>query len=186
MLLYKAARLSYTYGPCYSVSSEKTLLMDKLDIRILDALQRDFPLCERPFKVIGERLGYSERQVWDRVQALMHSGVIRRLGLSLDSRKLGFASTLAAIRVESARVSQAAHIINHYPEVTHCYLRKDAFNIWFTLIAANPGRIQEILSAIRTSLGLDAACLLNLPVERLFKLDARFHADSPTDPPDPA
>ena len=38
--------------------------MDDLDRRILDALQYDFPLSERPFDVLAERLGLDADLLW--------------------------------------------------------------------------------------------------------------------------
>jgi DNA-binding Lrp family transcriptional regulator len=148
--------------------------MDKFDREILDALQKEFPLSERPYQVIARKVGSSEREVWQRVVAMVKSGVIRRLGVSLDSRKLGYASTLAAVSVPEAQVLTAAEVINAYPDVTHCYQRKDAFNIWFTVIASSEQRILEVLEEIRQALELGDERILNVPVQRLFKLDARF------------
>ncbi|MCF7972579.1 MAG: AsnC family transcriptional regulator [Phycisphaerae bacterium] len=148
--------------------------MDKFDRQILDALQKEFPLSERPYQVIAQKVGRSEAEVWQRVVAMVESGVIRRLGASLDSRKLGYASTLAAVSVGESRVDAAAEVINAYPEVTHCYQRKDTFNIWFTVIAYREQRILDILEEIRAALHLEHGQVLNVPVQRLFKLDARF------------
>jgi hypothetical protein len=78
------------------------------------------------------------------------------------------------VSVEPALVDRAAETIGEFHEVTHSYLRNDAFNIWFTLIAVDDERIEEILEQIRTSLSLEKSKVLNLPVKRLFKLDARF------------
>ena len=153
--------------------------MDKFDRQILDALQKEFPLSERPYQVIAQGLGVSEAEVWDRVQAMVASGVIRRLGASLDSRKLGYASTLAAVSVDEDKIDKAADVINAYPEVTHCYQRKDAFNIWFTVIAFSDQRVKDIIEEMRQALGLEPAQVLNVPVERLFKLDARFTVSKP-------
>jgi len=153
--------------------------MDKFDRQILDALQKEFPLSERPYQVIAQGLGVSEGEVWERVQAMVASGVIRRLGASLDSRKLGYASTLTAVSVGERDIDSAAEVINAYPEVTHCYQRKDAFNIWFTVIAFSEQRVLDIIEEMRQSLGLEPAQVLNVPVERLFKLDARFTVSTP-------
>ena len=71
-------------------------------------------------------------------------------------------------------LGQAAEIINQFPEVTHSYLRKDDFNIWFTIIAPDEKRISEILEEIRKALCIDSSDILNLPMERVFKLDTRF------------
>jgi len=150
--------------------------MDTIDKQILDALQMDFPLALRPYAVIAERLELSEEAVWQRVQSLMECGIIRRLGASLDSRKLGYQSTLVGIRVPPEGMEQATQMLDAYPEVTHCYLRQNDYNIWFTLIAISLDRIDAILSEIQEALSLQDLDVLNVPVERLFKLDARFKA----------
>jgi len=148
--------------------------MDKTDSKILQELQDAFPLSERPYEVIAERLEISNEELWDRIQTMLDEGVIRRMGASFDSKKLGFRSTLAAVRVDSEQVDCAANIIGRFHEVTHNYLRNDVFNIWFTIIAVDDNRIEDILEQIRTSLSLERSDVLNLPVKRLFKLDARF------------
>jgi DNA-binding Lrp family transcriptional regulator len=156
--------------------------MDTIDKQILDALQMDFPLALRPYAVIAERLELSEEAVWRRVQRLMERGIIRRLGASLDSRKLGYQSTLVGIRVPPEGMEQASRMLDAYPEVTHCYLRQNDYNIWFTLIAVSLERIDAILVEIQEALSLQDGDVLNVPVERLFKLDARFKASRPVDP----
>ena len=105
---------------------------------------------------------------------MLDNGVIRRIGASLDSNKLGFRSTLAAVSVAPELVDCAADIIGRFYEVTHSYLRDDFFNIWFTLIATDNNRIESILGQIRKSLNLDKSKVLNLPMKQLFKLDTRF------------
>ncbi len=150
--------------------------MDDLDRRILDALQYDFPLSERPFDVLAERLGLDADLLWQRVERMIEQGVIRRLGASIDSRKLGFCSTLAAVRVRPENVERAAEVIGRHCEVTHSYLRDHEFNIWFTIIAADNGKITAILDEVRGDLSLDPSDILNLPMKRMFKLDARFSA----------
>jgi len=113
---------------------------------------------------------------------MLDEGVIRRMGASIDSKKIGFRSTLAAVSVEPELVDRAAEIIGTFHEVTHSYLRNDIFNIWFTIIAVDEKRIEEILTQIRDSLSLDKSKILNLPVKRLFKLDARFKVSSQSEP----
>lgn len=148
--------------------------MDEIDRRILRELQHDFPLSERPYEVVAERLKMSSEELWTCVTRMLDEGVIRRMGASFDSNKLGFRSTLAAVSVEPELVDRAAKVIGQFPEVTHNYLRNDAFNIWFTLIAVDEKRIEDVLEEIRTTLSLEKSAVLNLPVKQLFKLDARF------------
>src|SRR4030065_1141915 len=108
--------------------------MDKIDSQILQELQYDFPLCERPYEVIAERLKISKEEIWDRTQMMLDNGVIRRMGASFDSNKLGFRSTLAAVSVAPEQVDRAAEIIGRFYEVTHSYLCNDVFHIWLTFI----------------------------------------------------
>ncbi|MHC4131581.1 MAG: Lrp/AsnC family transcriptional regulator [Planctomycetota bacterium] len=149
--------------------------MNKLDCKILSELQNGFPLSEKPYEIMAQRLQITCEQFWVRLQRLMTKGVIRRIGASLDSRKLGFSSTLAAVSVKADLIERASEIISQFPEVTHSYLRSGHFNIWFTIIAFDKERIKNILEQIRSTLSLDNSQFLNLPVKRLFKLNARFN-----------
>ena len=148
--------------------------MDELDSLILQKLQNNFPLAERPYDDISCQLEITPEQLWDRIEKLISKGVIRRFGASLDSRKLGFSSTLVSIRVRTDSVDKAAEVVGRYAEVTHSYLRNGQFNIWFTLIASGQDRIKIILEEIRIALSLESSDILNLPVKKLFKLNARF------------
>ncbi len=156
------------------MSCDRKNVMDKIDSQILQELQYDFPLSERPYEVIAGRLKISKEEIWNRIQTMLDKGLIRRMGASFDSNKLGFRSTLAAVSVAPELVNRAAEIIGRFYEVTHSYLRNDVFNIWFTLIAIDNNRIENILEQIRKSLSLERSKVLNLPMKRLFKLDARF------------
>ena len=149
-------------------------VMDKIDSQILHELQYNFPLSEKPYEIIAKRLKMPKEDVWNRVQTMLDEGIIRRMGASFDSNKLGFSSTLAAVSVDAEIVDRASNIIGQFHEVTHSYLRNDVFNIWFTLIAVDHKRIENILEQIRKSLNIEKSKVLNLPMKRLFKLDARF------------
>jgi DNA-binding Lrp family transcriptional regulator len=148
--------------------------VDQLDRRIIRELQENFPLETNPYQIIAENLGISTEQLWQRVQSLVDSGIIRRLGFSIDSRKIGYSSTLAAIRVSPERIDKTSKLISDYPQITHSYLRDDDFNIWFTVIADSEDSIKVILDQIRDELDLSKEDIMDLPVEKLFKLDARF------------
>jgi DNA-binding Lrp family transcriptional regulator len=134
----------------------------------------DFPVSPNPYDIIADRLGIETGELLQRVQALLESGTIRRIGISVDSRKMGFASTLAAVRVSEDRVDSTSEIINSYPEITHSYLRANEFNIWFTVIAESVQRIEGVLEELRAKLNIGYDDVLDLPVTQLFKLDARF------------
>lgn len=148
--------------------------MDNLDRQIITELQMDFPISPDPYDIIADRLGIDTETLFQRVEALIGEGTIRRIGISVNSHKMGFSSTLAAVKVADSAVESASKIIDSYPEITHSYLRDDDFNVWFTVIAESPERIEEVLAELRVKLNITISDVLNLPMKQLFKLDARF------------
>jgi siroheme decarboxylase len=143
-----------------------------LDRAILNEIQSHFPIESRPYAVVGERVGASEAEVLERVAAMTAAGIIRRLGANFASRKLGYTSTLCAARVPPDKLEQFVAVVNHYPGVTHNYLRRHRFNVWFTLIAESEARLQEILGEISQASG--ASELLSLPAQEVFKIKVDF------------
>lgn len=147
----------------------------KIKKRLLDEVQRDIPAVERPFAVIGEKLGISEKEVLEVLKELKRSGVIRRIGGSFDTRKLGFSSTLAGIRVEPSRMAYVAGKISRLPGVTHCYERKNDINLWFTLADLGGARgIGKILRSFEKLPGVEKC--YSFPVKRMFKIKTFFPA----------
>jgi len=147
--------------------------LDEVDKRILNIIQTDFPVADRPFDELAGQVGVTDEEVVDRIRRLKADGIVRRLGATFDSSKLGYASTLCAMKVPVDRVESVTEIINSYGNVTHDYLRDDPrFNVWFTVIAESQERIEEILNEIRDRAGI--ATILNLPAVRLFKVKVAF------------
>jgi DNA-binding Lrp family transcriptional regulator len=153
---------------------QSIVVMDAGDRLILEAVQADLPLVPRPFDALGARLGMAGDAVLARVRRMAAAGTIRRLGPRFDSRRLGYASTLIALRVPDERLEAVAEAVNRYPEVTHNYQREGPFNLWFTLIAASRRRCGAVLAELVDALRLDEADVMELPAERVWKLDVRF------------
>lgn len=146
--------------------------MDKTDAKLLDELQNGLPLCEAPFERIAKSVGISEEETLCRIQAMKDRGVIRRISGFFDPRKIGYESTLCAMKVPEREIEAAASAVNAYPEVTHHYLREnDRFNLWFTVIAENPMEIARIIREIEEKTGL---CVCSFPAEQFFKIHVRF------------
>jgi len=149
--------------------------MDKTDRLIMDVIQKAFPLDERPFRVIGEKLGLSEEDVLERVRSLKEQGVIRRIGGVFDAGRLGFSSTLCAARVPPERMAVFVETVNGFSNITHNYRRNHEYNIWFTVIAPDRNTIDDIISEIKGRTGVDD--ILDMPATRRYKIDAVFDFD---------
>ena len=146
--------------------------MDKIDRELLNKVQDEIPLTEQPYAQLAESLGLSEDEVIERLGALKDQGIIRRMGGVFDSRRLGYKGTLCALKVPEDRIDEVAAVINQYAGITHNYLRRHEYNMWFTLLAQSPEKTQRILAEIQEKTGLDD--LLNLPSRRFFKVRVNF------------
>jgi DNA-binding Lrp family transcriptional regulator len=149
-------------------------MMDSTDKRLLDAIQSDFPLAPRPYAILGERLGVSEQEAFDRVQELKKQKIIRRVGANFQSAKLGFRSTLCAAKVPPEKIDAFTVEVNAQPGVTHNYLRKHAYNVWFTCIGPSWDAVCATLDGITGRTGIP---ILNLPATRLYKIKVDFHME---------
>jgi siroheme decarboxylase len=146
--------------------------LDELDRAILNEIQSHFPIVSRPYAEVGDRVGASEAEVLARVAAMTDAGVIRRIGANFASRKLGYTSTLCAARVEPESLDHFVAVVNRYPGVTHNYLRRHRYNVWFTLIAESEARLHEILEEISRAAAV--AEILSLPAQEVFKIKVDF------------
>jgi siroheme decarboxylase len=146
--------------------------LDDLDKAILNQIQSSFPITPHPYAAVGELLGLSEDEVVARVQRMFDDGIIRRIGANFNSRRLGYTSTLCAAHVPPEQIDQFIQVVNHYPGVTHNYLRRHHLNIWFTLIAESTDRIEEILRSIAEESGIPK--IYSFPAKKIFKIQVDF------------
>ena len=146
--------------------------MDELDGHLLNIIQSDFPISPRPYQVLAEHLGISEDEALERVRALVESGIVRRIGPSFDSRKLGHVSTLVAAKVPPGRLEEVAGIVSSFPQVTHNYGRDFEYNLWFTIIARDEAEIGCTLGRIKAETGISE--MHELPARRMFKIRVEF------------
>jgi DNA-binding Lrp family transcriptional regulator len=157
--------------------------MDRTDRRILDIIQSDFPLASRPYSLIGSDVGLTQAEVLARIRAMQQKGIIRRIGANFHSRKLGWKSTLCAASVPEDRLEDFICTVNTYSGVTHNYLRRHTYNIWFTYIGPSWEEIERDLADISRQTGIK---VLNFPAQRMFKIKVDFpmQEDQPTSHPE--
>lgn len=110
-------------------------MLTDFDKKLLNLIQIDLPLENRPFAILAERLGSEESVVIERLKFLKEQGFIRRIGPFFDSTKLGYIGTLVALEVEPDFIPQVAAVINADGGVTHNYERDGVLNLWFTLFS---------------------------------------------------
>jgi len=149
--------------------------LDKQDKELLQMMQDEFPVEERPWAVFGKKLGLSEEEVLARVKKLSSDGVIRKLRTILDAQKLGScSSTLMAMKVPEDKMDHVVRVVNEYMSVTHNYRREHDYNLWFTVTTCGGKDLEGTVEEIKRKTGIPDSDTLDLRTTHVFKIDVRF------------
>ena len=157
--------------------------MTALEQKLLAIIQDAFPLEERPYKVLADMFGaqgeaVTEQAVFEAVENLRNSGIIRRLGGIYDSARLGFISRLCAGKV--ADIDKFTAAVNAVPAITHNYVRSHEYNVWFTVIAESEDEIRAVIDKLCAETDLHDVHVLS--VTKKFKIDTVMRsAGAPVD-----
>lgn len=148
-------------------------MLDATDRALINALQGGFPLCDEPYRVVGEKLGLSETEVIARLQGLLDRKVLTRFGPMYQIERIGGAFVLAALKVSEPDFERVAEIVNALPEVAHNYRREHALNMWFVLATETPEGIAPAIEKIESATGLP---VFAFPKEREYFVEMKLHA----------
>ena len=147
--------------------------LDERDALLIDRLQGDLPLTERPFADVGAELGMSEEDVIERLHRLLGHGVLTRFGPLFQIERAGGQFLLAALEVPAERFESVAATINALPEVAHNYRREHRLNMWFVVAAETPAAVERACGRIERETGL---AVLRFPKEREYFVGLRLAA----------
>jgi len=87
-------------------------------------IEKGLPTLARPFDEIAETLGISTTQIIEQISQWQHSGLIRRFGLIVKHRKLGYnANAMVVWNIPNEYVDVIAGQLSKFDEVSLCYRR---------------------------------------------------------------
>ena len=72
--------------------------------RVLTRVQQELPVRERPYAALGDACGTSEEQAFVAVEAARTADIVRRIGASFESSRIGYAPSSLRAPLEPARV----------------------------------------------------------------------------------
>jgi len=158
--------------------------LDGVDQKLLGLLQARFPLTTKPYADLGLSLDIPEDEVIRRVKQMKIKGLVRQISLVLDAGRLGYKTTLIAMRVGEIYLDQVAKFLTEHASVSHAYEREHHFNLWFTLAIPDMADMDAELLRLADVIGAEAA--FDLPVVKVFKLPTYFSSDEDNQPRVPA
>ncbi|MBI4313661.1 MAG: Lrp/AsnC family transcriptional regulator [Candidatus Omnitrophica bacterium] len=157
--------------------------MDNTDKKLLNLIQQDFPCAPRPFEELGKKAQLSGEETIRRIRALKDEGVIRQIGAIFDTRRMGYASSLVAMKIAPERLDEAAAVINEHPGVSHNYGRNHDYNLWFTIALPPTVSLERTVNRLHELAGAQKTRLL--PTLRLFKIGVQLDVTGESNPAEP-
>jgi len=148
------------------------ITIDNLDKEILNEIQWTFPLVSQPYHEIAKKFDISVEDIKKRLTNLKKTGILRQLSAIFDTRRLGYKSSLIAMKIDPDKLDYVAQQINRHPGVSHNYERNHEFNLWFTL-AVPPGLdLKTEVDKFSKLVGIQKMRLL--PTIKLFKIGVKL------------
>ena len=143
--------------------------MDEIDFQLIKAIQNGLPICLRPYQHIASELNLSEQQVIDRLTDLRQKGLLKRLGVIVNHRQLGYrANAMIVINIPDQIIDPMGVEISQFSFVNLCYQRPRQgeqwpYNLYFMIHGKTKERVLEQLDYV-----LERCGLKHIPKEILF------------------
>lgn len=135
------------------------------DTRILSAIEDGIPLMPQTFAVVANTILLTEQDVISTLRRLQAAAIIRRFGVVVSHRNLGFrANAMAVWDLPDGLASAAGRRLASQPGVTLCYRRRRARDWPYNLYCMVHGKDREATSVAVEQIG------------RSICRDARAHA----------
>jgi siroheme decarboxylase len=145
------------------------------DRDLLQALTSGLPITPRPFRAIGEQIGHSEDDVISRLDHLLQSGIVARIGLIIRHRALGWRSNAMVVwDVEPDALEAKARILARQRGINLCYSRRRyedrwPYNLYCMIHAKSRETALQTLEQASKNAGLDGAPRQVLFSSRCYK-----------------
>ena len=149
--------------------------LEPSDYALATALEGGLALVQRPYAELAAKAGMSETEARQRLQRLVELGVIRRLGVVVRHRELGYtANAMVVWDVPDEKVEEVGRLLGAQSSVTLCYRRPRVLPEWrYNLFSMVHGRNRQAVLAeierLRAELGLQGIPSHPLSSLRRFK-----------------
>lgn len=144
------------------------------DRALLAELEDGLPFVPRPYRALGQRLGLAEDEVIIRLERLINGGLIKRFGVVVRHRALGYtANAMVVWDIPDDDIETAATMVSAFSFVTLCYRRPRRAGWPFNLFCMIHGRDRQTVlgqvDEVRASLDADVRDHAVLFSTRAFK-----------------
>ena len=121
----------------------------EVDRALVRALQAGLPRVPRPYHAVAASLGVPPELVMARIEAMLESGAIRRIGVVPNHYRLGYtANGMSVWDVDDDVVDELGAKVGAIESVSHCYRRPRRLPLWrYNLFAMVHGKSRAEVEA---------------------------------------
>jgi len=121
------------------------MVLTDTDRRLIAAIQDGLPLVAHPYAETAAQLGTTEAEVIARLAKLQSAGLIKRMGVVVKHRALGYrANAMVVWDIPGDEVERVGELLAAEPCVTLCYQRPRRGSQWpYNLFCMIHGRARD-------------------------------------------
>jgi DNA-binding Lrp family transcriptional regulator len=121
------------------------MVLTDTDRKLIAAIQQGLPLVSRPYALLAAQLGLGEAGVIARLAELQDAGMIKRMGVVVRHRALGYrANAMVVWDVPDSELERIGRLLAAETCVTLCYQRPRRLPDWpYNLFCMIHGRERE-------------------------------------------
>jgi DNA-binding Lrp family transcriptional regulator len=165
-------------------------MIDALDRQLIAAIQNGLPITSRPYLAIAEQLTITEQEVISRLASLKQRGLIKRFGVVVQHRKLGYqANAMVVWNVPDNLVDRIGLAVSQETFVNLCYQRPRRENWAYNLYCMIHGKSRDtVLAQLQSLIDMYALASFDYQVlfsRRCFKQRGAIYSANVTQPPLP-
>jgi len=162
----------------HKLNSTEVFELDPVQQKIVKYLEGNVPVMADFYGAAADHLGIEKSLLMETLREWQSSGVMRRIGLLLRHRNVGFkANGMCCWNVPCDRIVEAGRLVASCPEVTHCYERPALevfpFNLFAMIHTKSWDETQTLFQRISDDCALDGGQLL-LSVREFKKTSMQF------------
>ncbi|HSG95176.1 MAG TPA: Lrp/AsnC family transcriptional regulator [Afifellaceae bacterium] len=117
-------------GPRQNLHKPDLAAIRSGDRDLMAAIETGLPLASRPFRSIAALTGMDEHAILERLDALIRAAIIRRFGVVVKHRALGYETNAMAVwDVPDTDTNRLGKAFGGEPGVTLCYARRRT-DVW--------------------------------------------------------
>ncbi|MPW25095.1 Lrp/AsnC family transcriptional regulator [Alkalibaculum sp. M08DMB] len=140
--------------------------MDQVSKNLIREIQGNLPICENPYKELGNKLGIGEEEVIQRLTELKKEGCLKRIAAILRHNESGYsANALVVFKTDNILIEKLGKILAKSSIVSHCYERKSnekwPYNLYAMTHAKDINETIEFINDFVTIHGIQEYEILN-------------------------